>query len=121
MTLPDLRASSLGASLLLLTLLGGCTYYQVAPGTYASASTTRFERSWSALLGAFDEQGVRVVHEDRSLGQVEGHRDGITVRGSVRTQADGRVRVEFNTAGATERDPELINRLTRAYERRMGR
>jgi len=31
------------------------------------------------------------------------------------------VRVEFNTAGATARDPDLINRVSRSYDRRMGR
>jgi len=39
----------------------------------------------------------------------------------MRTQADGSVRVEFNTAGATSRDPDLINRVSRSYDRRMGR
>ena len=39
----------------------------------------------------------------------------------VRTQADGSVRVEFNTAGATGQDPQLIERISRSYDRRMGR
>jgi hypothetical protein len=34
---------------------------------------------------------------------------------------DGSVRVQFNTAGATAQDPGLIDRISRAYERRMGR
>jgi len=43
------------------------------------------------------------------------------VTANVRTQADGSVRVEFNTAGETSRDPDLINRVSRSYDRRMGR
>jgi hypothetical protein len=39
----------------------------------------------------------------------------------VRPQPDGTVRVEFNTSGATARDPNLINRISGAYDRRMGR
>jgi hypothetical protein len=37
---------------------------------------------------------------------------------NVRPQADGSVRVDFNTCGATARDPTPIDR---AYNRRMGR
>jgi hypothetical protein len=115
------RTGRLGALLLLPMLLGGCTYYQVAPGTYAGVPSAGFDRSWSAVLGALDDQRVRVTREDRSAGVVQGNRDGIELTASVRTQADGSVRVEFGTAGATARDPGLIDRVHRAYERRMGR
>lgn len=101
--------------------LGGCTYYQVAPGTYTTTAPSRFDRSWSAVLGAFDDQGVPVAREDRSAGVVQGTRDGITITANVRTQADGSVRVEFNSNGTISRDPDLINRVSRAYDRRMGR
>jgi hypothetical protein len=43
------------------------------------------------------------------------------VAANVRTQADGSVRVEFNTSGATGQDPALIDRISRSYDRRMGR
>ena len=106
----------------ILVLLFGCTYYQTAPGYYVSAPATGgFDRSWSAAVGAFEDQGVRIASEDRSAGFLRGTRDGIDVTASVRTQADGSVRVEFSTAGATDRDPDLINRISRAYDRRMGR
>jgi hypothetical protein len=39
----------------------------------------------------------------------------------VRTQADGSVRVEFNTSGDTAADPTLIDRITARYNQRMGR
>ncbi|MFZ0135195.1 MAG: hypothetical protein WAK95_21875 [Desulfobacterales bacterium] len=102
-------------------LFGGCTYYPPAPGTYVTTPAGSFERSWAAATGAFQDQGVRVTSQDRSLGIVRGTRDGIDVTANVRTQADGSVRVEFTTGGATERDPGLIDRISQSYDRRMGR
>jgi hypothetical protein len=52
---------------------------------------------------------------------VRGRRGSINVVGNVRTQADGSVRVQFDTTGATQTDPTLIDRVSQAYERRMGR
>jgi hypothetical protein len=101
--------------------IAGCTVYQAAPGVYAAVPPSTFDRSWAAMRGAFDDQGVRITSEDRSSGIVRGTRDGIDVTANLRTQADGSVRVEFNTAGATARDPALIERVSRAYDRRMGR
>ncbi|MFZ0614697.1 MAG: hypothetical protein WAM73_20795 [Desulfobacterales bacterium] len=102
-------------------LLGGCTYYQPAPGTYVTTPAGSFDRSWAAATGALQDQGVQITAQDRSAGSVRGTRDGIVVTANVRTQADGSVRVEFNTAGATERDPGLIDRISQSYDRRMGR
>lgn len=103
-----------------LALLGtGCTYYQVAPGTYPSVS--KFDRAWSATQAAFIDQGVPVTREDRSAGIVRGSKDGIDVTATLRTQADGSVRVQFGTAGDVQRDPGLIQRISNAYDRHMGR
>ena len=107
--------------LLAAVLAAGCTYYEVAPGVYATSAPASFDRSWSAAVGAFEDQGVRITSQDRSAGQVRGTREGIDVLANVRTQADGSVRVEFNTSGATAGDPGLIDRISRAYDRRMGR
>ncbi|MEN8205981.1 MAG: hypothetical protein ABFS24_08210 [Pseudomonadota bacterium] len=105
-----------------VALLAGCTYYQTAPGTYTTTSpVSKFDRSWSATVGAFADQGVRVTSEDRSAGVIQGTRDGIHVIGNVRQQGDGSVRVQFDTSGATARDPGLIDRITRSYQSRMGR
>jgi len=107
----------------MVVLLAGCTYYETAPGYYVSAPAlvNNYDRSWPAAVGAFEDQGVRIVTEDRSTGFLRGTRDRIDVTANVRTQADGSVRVEFNTAGETSRDPDLINRVSRSYDRRMGR
>jgi hypothetical protein len=115
-----MRAIPVGC-VLVAVLVAGCTYYEVAPGVYATSSPTSFDRSWSATVGAFEDQGVRITAQDRGTGQVRGTRDGIDVLANVRTQADGSVRVEFNTSGATARDPGLIDRISRAYDRLMGR
>jgi hypothetical protein len=100
-------------------MLAGCV---VAPATpYAVAVPSTFERSWSAVIGAMEDQGLQIASADRGTGVVRGRRGGIEFTSSVRTQADGTVRVEFGTAGATQEDPTLIDRVTRAYNQRMGR
>jgi hypothetical protein len=107
----------------LYLLIVGCTYYQTAPGYYGPGASqeSKFERSWSAAVGAFEDQGVRVTTADRPAGFLSGTRGAIHVTARLRSQTDGSVRVEFNTTGETGRDPELINRISRAYDRRMGR
>jgi hypothetical protein len=102
--------------------LAGCVVYQTGPGVYSPyPPAASFDRSWTAVVGALGDQGVRITSEDRTAGVVRGTRDGIDVVANVRTQADGSVRVEFNTSGATARDPGLIDRISRAYDYRMGR
>lgn len=100
-------------------LLGGCVVYEPVPVGYGQATT--FDRSWNAAVGAMREQGVTITQEDRGAGIVRGTRGGINVTGSVRPQADGTVRVQFDTSGATGSDPTLIDRITRSYQAFMGR
>ncbi len=105
-------------------LISGCTYYQPvpAPAVYTTVNkTSKFDQSWSAVVGALADQGVRINVQDRGAGVIQGTRKDIEVTGNIRTQADGRVRVEFNTSGATKSDPTLIERITRSYNGRMGR
>jgi hypothetical protein len=102
-------------------LLGACTYYQTAPGVYSQTAPSSYDRSWSAAVGAMRDEGVTIASEDRNTGIVRGTRDGINVTGQVRENADRTVRVQFDTSGATSKDPDLINRVERAYNRRMGR
>jgi hypothetical protein len=103
------------------SLLAGCTYYEVSPGVYATTPTPTFDRSWAAARNAMLEEGVRINQEDRSTGTLRGDRNGIQVAAYVRTQADGSVRVEFKTLGATTVDPQLIERISASYDRQMGR
>ncbi len=97
--------------------LPGCVVYEPVPA-YQPPST--YERSWAAALGAFQDQGVAVQSEDRATGVIRGTRGGTTVTAAIRTQADGRVRVEFNTSGGGS-EPDLVDRISASYGRRMGR
>jgi len=101
--------------------VAGCTVYQVAPGVYSPVPPTSFDRSWEAVRLALQDQGVQVMGEDRANGVISGRRGGIDVTASVRSQADGSVRVQFDTKGATAQDPGLIDRISRSYDTRMGR
>ena len=113
-------SSALLVSFALLLGLGGCTYYQTAPGVY-SPMPNAFERSWSAAIGALQDEGVRIVNMDHDAGRASGTMGGIGVAAMVRTQADSSVRVEFSTSGNTAADPTLIDRITQRYNNRMGR
>ena len=102
-------------------LIFGCTYYQPASTVYVTKPANSFDRSWNAAVGALQDQGVKITNQDRSSGIARGTRNDIDVTANVRNQADHRVRVEFNTSGVTATDPELIDRITQSYNRRMGR
>src|SRR6266542_1392333 len=95
-----------------------CTTYEPVP---AYTPPSGFDRSWSAATGAARDAGVRVDSEDRSRGVITGTRDGRDVTIAVSTQADGRVRVEISARGPAGSDSNLINEISRAYDRRMGR
>ena len=99
--------------------LGGCVYYEPVPAYPAAPSN--YDRAWNAALGAVQDAGVQVNVSDPAIGIIRGTRDGIEVTVSVMRQPDRSVRVQFDTRGATERDPGLSNRFSQAYDRRMGR
>ena len=97
--------------------LAGCVVYEPVP----VASPAKFDRSWNAALGAVQDAGVQITSADPSTGLIRGTKDGIDVSTIVARQADGSVRVQFETKGPTQKDPGLSNRISEAYERRMGR
>ena len=108
-----------------LATLSGCVYdpyypYGYPPPPQPSGPST-FDLSWNAAGGAMRDQNLQIMVEDRASGVIEGQRGGINVKTRVSTQADGKVRVEFNTGGATSEDPRLAERLTQSYQARMGR
>jgi len=107
------------ASFLAVLLLAGCVYYEPYP--YGGGGTAgAYDRAWAAAAGAMHDQGVQIVREDRPAGVIEGRRGNQTVSTRLLAQADGRVRVEFNMGGVAE-DPGLPDRISRAYDARMGR
>ena len=110
------RSAYLGVAAL---LVGGCTYYQ--PVAVAPGGSSSFDRAWNAALGAADDVGVSVYASDRASGLIQGTQGASDVAIRVFTQADGRVRVEFNVKGPSGTDSVLAERLSAAYDRNMGR
>lgn len=100
-----------------LTALAGCVVYEPVPGPPVST----FERSWSAAVAAAQDEGVRIASEDRVNGVIKGLAADLEVTINVRTQADSSVRVEISARGPKGSDPGLAGRISRAYDRRMGR
>ena len=109
-----LRAALLGAAL----IASGC-YYPPPAYPVPVAAPASFDRSFSAAAGAMRDQGLAIGTEDRAAGMIIGSAGSATVSASVRRQADGSVRVQFDASGA--RDPALIDRISRSYDARMGR
>ena len=102
-----------------LIFLSGCVVYEPVPTVAPAAST--FDRAWSAAIGAAQDEGVRITSEDRANGVITGNRGEQDVAINVRTQADGNVRVEFSARGPKGSEPGLASRISRAYDRRIGR
>lgn len=96
--------------------LAACVVYEPVP----VQATSTFDRAWSAAIGALQDQGVVISDQDRAGGVLRGARGPVGVTAIVRTRADGRVQVEFNTTG-TASDPALVERISESYNRRMGR
>jgi hypothetical protein len=101
----------------IVAALSGCTVYE--PVSVPAPST--FDRSWSAALGATQDAGVRITSEDRGSGVIRGVSNEQEVTINLRTQADGSVRIEISARGPKGADLGLADRISRAYDRRMGR
>ena len=102
--------------------LAGCAYYGYPgyPGYPApGVAPASFDRSFAAASGAIRDQGLAVSVEDRDRGTIVGQAGSGTVTATVRQQADGSVRVQFDAAGVADRG--LIERVSRSYDARMGR
>jgi hypothetical protein len=115
------RLSLAGQATIIFTILlfSGCVAYEPVPVSVPGPST--FDRAWSAAIGAAQDEGVRITSEDRVKGVISGSRGEQDVTINMQTQADGNVRVEFSARGPKGSDPGLAGRISRAYDRRMGR
>ena len=114
-----LRAAlTLGAMAFVAVGLPACYYY---PTPYGYAVPASFDRSWEAAVGALADNGLAITSQDRDSGAVSGRRGAIDVVANVRSQSDGSVRVEFTARGDVRQDPGLVERVSAAYDRRMGR
>jgi hypothetical protein len=98
--------------------VSGCASEPVP--TYTPPPNT-FDRAWSAAIGAARDEGVQILSEDRASGTIIGSRGEQEVTINIRSQADGSVRMEFSARGPKGADPGLAGRISRAYDRRMGR
>ena len=105
------------ALLVTACMTAACVAYEPAP-YYGSSN---YDRAWNAALGGVQDAGVTVTQAEPANGFIRGTRNGIDVTVSVVRQADGSVRVQFNSKGNTQNDPQLADRFSQAYERRMGR
>ncbi|HUH92101.1 MAG TPA: hypothetical protein VL742_03005 [Casimicrobiaceae bacterium] len=99
--------------------LAACVVYEpmVVPG---STVQQRYDRAWSAALGAMYDQGVSVSVQDRGAGVIRGERGGMTITGTLQAMPDGSVQVKFTSSGPKSADPDLIHRVSDSYDRRMG-
>ena len=101
-------------------LSAACVAYVPAPAVPVPTSSN-YDRAWNAALGGVQDAGVAITQSDPASGLISGTRNGIDLTVSVARQADGSVRVQFNSKGDSRNDPQLSNRFSQANERRMGR
>jgi hypothetical protein len=103
----------------LAALWGGCVVYE--PVVVPAYSGSSYDRVWNSALGAAEDAGVKITSADRTAGIIRGVTNSADVTISVISQADGKTRVEFTSKGPKGQDPDLNDRFTRFYNRRMGR
>jgi len=117
------KALRAGIVIVAVIALPGCYYPYPAytPVTVSSGGPASFDASWQAARGAAYDEGVRVTFEDRATGTLRGDQGQFKVLITVAPQANGSVQVVFSVTGPKSEGAGLQDRLTRAYQRRMGR
>jgi hypothetical protein len=122
-SVPDLRFVAIAIAAAATLMLQAC--YTAPPYTAVPVSQSpgeRFEKSWQAARGAAYDEGVDVTYEDRPTGTLRGEKGPFKVLITVVTQADASIHVAFSATGpSTQEAKSLQDRLTQAYQRRMGR
>lgn len=91
--------------------LAGCASYEPDP----------MQQSWQAATGAITDVGLTLVTADHATGTIRGTKGKTEGIIAVRMRGDGRVGVEITSRDPDRVDPTLTERLTQAYNRRMGR
>src|SRR5437773_396750 len=60
--------------------LGGCVVYEpVALVAPQQTTAQRFDRSWSAALGAMSDQGLTITSQDYGAGVITGRQDAVMI------------------------------------------
>jgi hypothetical protein len=116
-----LRFVTTGTVVVVALAFAGCYYPPPYTPVVVSSGPASFDASWQAARGAAYDEGVRVTSEDRATGTIRGDQGPYHVMISVAPQANGSVRVEFSVTGPPSEGAGLQDRLTRAYNKRMGR
>ena len=98
-------------------ITASCVAYEPVPYGYGWSS---YDRSWNTALGVLQDAGVTLTRVDRANGLILGISNGTEVMTTVVTEADGTVRVQFDSKGSTKSDLQLSNRFTQAYQQRFG-
>ncbi|HEY5999825.1 MAG TPA: hypothetical protein VI078_11085 [bacterium] len=107
--------------IVLLPVLPACVVYKTASGSYSVAPGTPFDRSWSAALGAFADEQVVVIAQDRGAGTIRGTAGDLVATAKIQQLSDGNVRVEFDVNGNQAASSYLKERILGSYSRRMER
>jgi hypothetical protein len=78
-----------------------------------------YDRSFAAAADAMRDEGLTITVQNPVNGTVVGNVNSSIVTASVRQQADGSVQLRFDSTDTS--DPTLLQRISRSYDRRMGR
>lgn len=97
--------------------LSACVVYEPVPQRTVQQ---RFDSAWAAAGGAMLDNGLTITSQDRGAGVIRGERNGVGIIARLETLADGSIQVKLSSQGGTA-DPDLIHRVSDAYDRRMGR
>lgn len=109
------RLLRVAGTLIALVSLAGCVVYEPAP------APDPFQTSWRAATGAIGDAGLTLVTADQATGTIRGTRGSVEGLIAIRGRHDGRIGVKITARDPDRADPTLVQRLTDAYNRRMGR
>ncbi len=107
-------ATRFAAFIVIALGLAGCVVYEPVPADPMQAP-------WQSAIGAIGDAGLTLVTADQATGTIRGTKGTTEGIIAVRMRGDGRVGVEISARDPDKRDPTLVQRLTDAYNRRMGR
>ena len=120
--MPEFRTVAIGIAAAASLMLQGCYTPSYTAVPTSQSPGEKFEKSWQAARAAAYDESVRVTYEDRPTGTLRGDKGSSNVEITVVTQADGSIHVGFSATGPSTQDAAILqDRLTQAYQRRMGR